>query len=503
MRLPVAALAATGVLLVGAVVVMRELSAPGGVPELAERARYLTSPAAPPPPSGLRASALAPSSARVSWDAPTERVAAGYEVRWGDLVRHVPGPEVELTGLAPDARTRVEVRAVGARGARSAAAEVAVTPGADAASPVNLPGAPLRAFDGPESVRPDLWRVLRDPVPQHTGECVRGGPGRLLPACRTADLQSNTPLVLRERPEDGLRGRVVPEAAGPVGDSALPLALVPDRRRDLGALDVERWPSGSVVMTVRDGGAVLRAASGEQTVSERTAPLSAGVRHRWEVLVRESSVVALRDGEVVAELGGITLSSRFWPRLVLREDARVELTAFGSAGAPAELSPERVVPLRLDGVDATTGVTRLSTDADRVGGLQDHRAPGGDRRGGRGARPGLLVASPPRDAPGADAVRPRRRPGAPGGVAAGPAGARAAAAAGAAGGPGRRAARGGAAGRLGRRGARVRGVRGGARRAPGAGRGGAGAAGPRDHGAGDRSHPVAAAPLGLDRATGE
>ncbi|WP_440902854.1 fibronectin type III domain-containing protein [Actinosynnema sp.] len=362
-----AALAGAAVLLVGAVVVMRELSAPVGEPELAGRARYLTSSATPPPPSGLRAAALDASSARVSWNVPAERAPAGYEVRWGDRVRHVPGPEVELTGLAPDAPARVEVRAVGARGARSAAAEVAVTPGVGAASPVDLPGVPLRAFDGPESVRPDLWRVLRDPVPQHTGECVRGGSGRLLAACRTADLQSNTPLVLRERPEDGLRGRVALEAAGPVGDGALSLVLVPDRWRDLGPLDVERWPSGSVVMTVRDGSAVLRAAGGLQTVSQRAAPFSTGVRHRWEVLVRESSVVALRDGEVVAELGGITLSGRFWPRLVLRQDSRVELTAFGSAGAPAELSPERVIPLRLDGVDATTGATRLSTDADLSG----------------------------------------------------------------------------------------------------------------------------------------
>ncbi|GAA2665070.1 MULTISPECIES: fibronectin type III domain-containing protein [Actinosynnema] len=400
MRRRVAALAAAGVLLVGAVVVMRELSAPAAAPELAERARYLTSSAAPPPPVGLRAAVLDPGSVRVSWDAPAERTAPGYEVRWGDRVLRVPGHEVELTGLDPAAEARVEVRAVGARGARSAAAEVVIAPGAD---PANRTDVPLRAFDGPESVRPDLWRVLRDPVAQHTGECLGTSSGRLVPTCRGVDLQSNTPLAPRDEPVDGLLGQVVLDAAGPSGDSSLSLALVPDGWRDLGLLDTERWPSGAVVLTVRDGHAVLLAAGVGRTVSERAVPLAPGVRHRWEVRVRVGSVVALRDGEVVAELRGTALPGRVWPRLALRGENGVELVAFGSAGAPAEPSPERVVPLRLERADSTTGATSLSTDAD-LSGVTSTRFVGEHREGlrelvvaggGREARAAVLTDAGP------------------------------------------------------------------------------------------------------------
>ncbi|WP_033433425.1 fibronectin type III domain-containing protein [Saccharothrix syringae] len=341
------------VLLGGAVVVLRNESAPppspGGFERfLDERVAYVADTREPRPPTDLVLTALDRTSLRASWEAGGGIGYGGFEVRWQDRTRLVQGTETELTDLDVNAEVTVEVRAVGALGARSAPATATAVPRL-AFDESWLEGLfpPVDVFDGPAALTGHRWRVLDD-------DCLGLRPfsgERVEVTCRSVDLQSNVPMSPGEPGADGAVGRVVLTTDGPAGaQGELVVALLPEPFQDLPRLD-EHVPPGAVLLRITPQGARfdigpgVPATQAQVPVAGTSTPPRPGVRHRWELRVRPDAVLALRDGEVVAAAPVAVPWRVARPRLALREAGGTLLDSFGTGGAPAEPEPARVVPL--------------------------------------------------------------------------------------------------------------------------------------------------------------
>ncbi|HEX7302852.1 hypothetical protein [Lentzea sp.] len=267
-------------------------------------------PAAPPPPTKLKPfvaeQVLAPSpQGRPA--TPSNVVARGrhhriavtwtgdspaYEVRWGDRVRLVTRPGVQLNGLENGREQQIEVRAVDAFGQRSQPARTAATPNAD-----NAPYTFVDRFDG--SDEPDLgrWRLAK------RTDCARATSGdsedhdRLVisSSCgtRAVTLRSRTPFV---RNDD--ESRFVVETDAPSTGGKLLLDLVP------GPVSVQGDPVPpnairATVSTDVAGNSIVELVPNGTPAKAVPAALP-GVTTRWEIVLTSNGVRVERDGEVVA-----------------------------------------------------------------------------------------------------------------------------------------------------------------------------------------------------------
>lgn len=223
---------------------------------------------------------------RVGWtgDAP------GYEVRWGDQVRFVTRPAIQLDGLENGRELRVEVRAVDAFGQRSEPASAGGTPQAD-----NAEYSFVDRFDGERTPDPARWRLAK------RSDCARATPGdgddrqRLVvtSSCATnvVSLRSRAPFV-----RDG-ESRLVVETDAPNSGGELLLDLVP------GPVSVQpdAVPPDAVRLAVQTDavGNTLVELFPDGTSQSLPQPLP-GVSARWELVLTSSGVRAMRDGVEVA-----------------------------------------------------------------------------------------------------------------------------------------------------------------------------------------------------------
>lgn len=297
----------------------------------------------PVTPANARARALDADAVQISWNGS----ASAYEVRWNGNTQLVPGPEVELPGLAPDQPVEVEVRAVNATGKRSEPLRISATPKDlyDDRWDDRLVGQTDR-FDGPEALDPRRWRVEAEP------DCLGlrpFGPGKRVDVdCAMATFQSNTPLRFGVPADDGAVGRAVLSVAGSVESSHVRLTLLPDPWQLV--KDTDAQPPGVVSLDITTQGTRIVADPGLPRTGRQVelgdAPITglvSGVRHRWELRVLPDAVLALRDGVVVAYEPVAITSPLVHPRI--RVDGGGFLDTFGVGGVPERVVPTEVIPL--------------------------------------------------------------------------------------------------------------------------------------------------------------
>ncbi|MFD9703025.1 fibronectin type III domain-containing protein [Lentzea sp. NPDC059081] len=333
-------------LVVGAVVALRAGEAPDTLKrEIADGVEVVAL-QEPTKPANAKARALDADALQVAWNGS----ASAYEVRWNGNQQLVPGPEVELAGLNPDAPVEVEVRAVSATGKRSEPLKIAATPKDlyDDRWDDQLVGQTDR-FDGPEALDPRKWRVEAEP------ECLGlrpfGSSKRVDVDCPMAAFQSNTPIRFGLPAADAAVGRAIISVAGAVESSHVRLTMLPDPWQYLKENDVQ--PRGAVSLDITTQGTRIIAdpdlpRTGKQVAlgDSQITGLVAGVRHRWEMRVLTDAVVALRDGVVVAYEPVAISSPLVHPRI--RIDGGGFLDTFGVGGVPERVVPTEVIPLVQD-----------------------------------------------------------------------------------------------------------------------------------------------------------
>ncbi|MFI6100918.1 hypothetical protein ACIA8G_35660 [Lentzea sp. NPDC051213] len=333
-------------LVVAAVVVLRTGNAPDTLKREIDDAVEVVQQLEPARPANPRAQALDVDALQIGWNGS----ASAYEVRWNGKELLVPGPEVELPGLAPDDEVAVEIRAVSATGKRSEPLKIAATP-------KNLYNdrwddllvGQVDRFDGPESLDPRKWRVEAEP------ECLGlrpFGPSKRIDVdCSMAAFQSNTPMRFGVPASDGAIGRAIISVAGAAESSHVRLTLLPDPWQYLKENDAQ--PRGAVSLDITTQGTRI-IADPELPRTAREVPLGdspmtglvAGVRHRWELRVLPDAVIALRDGVVVASEPVVVGTRVAHPRI--RIDGGGFLDAFGVGGVPERVLPTEVIPLDQD-----------------------------------------------------------------------------------------------------------------------------------------------------------
>lgn len=342
------------VLLAGAVVVLRNESAPPPAREFArfldERVEHVADTQPLRRPADLRLTALDATSLRATWTPTDGLTHGGFEVRWAGRTRLVRATETELTDLDPNGEVTVEVRAVGPLGDRSEPVVATAVPRL-AHDPAWADGLvqPIDRFDGPEALSPRRWRVV-----DGGGDCLGLRPlngRRLEVACDLLDLQSHVPLRLGVPAADGAVGRVVVTTDGPTAaDGRVLLALLPEPFQDLGHL-TKPYPPGSVVLTLARHGATFDFGEGLTPTTTvvpvvgTAPPPTPGVRHRWELRVLPGAVVALRDGEALATAPVAVPWTTAHPRLGFRDARGTRVDTFGVGGAPESPVPVSLVRL--------------------------------------------------------------------------------------------------------------------------------------------------------------
>ncbi|GLZ32488.1 hypothetical protein Lesp02_46760 [Lentzea sp. NBRC 105346] len=223
---------------------------------------------------------------KITWDGD----APGYEVRWGERVRYVTPPAIQLDGLDNDREVKIDIRAVDAFGQRSQPVSTAGTPHADNASYEFVD-----RFDGDHTPDPARWRFAK------RTDCARATPGdgddhdRLIitSSCATnvVSLRSRTPFVRAEE------SRFVVETDAAGGGGELLLDLVPGPV----SIQSDAVPPESIRLKVTTD------ASGNSLVelfpngSSQSLPHAVpGISVRWELVLTPGGVRAERDGVPVA-----------------------------------------------------------------------------------------------------------------------------------------------------------------------------------------------------------
>ena len=95
-------------LVIAAVVALRIGDAPDTLKREIDDSVEVVQQQEPTKPANPRAQALDPDALQISWNGS----ASAYEVRWNGNEQLVPGPEVEIPGLSPDAQVDVEIFAI-------------------------------------------------------------------------------------------------------------------------------------------------------------------------------------------------------------------------------------------------------------------------------------------------------------------------------------------------------------------------------------------------------
>ncbi|MDT7789075.1 MAG: hypothetical protein QOF58_7494 [Pseudonocardiales bacterium] len=333
-------------LVIAAVVALRTGGAPDTLKREVDDVVQVVEQQEPGKPTNARAQALDADALQIAWNGS----ASAYEVRWNGNEQLVPGPEVEIPGLSPDAQVDVEIRAVSATGKRSEPLRIAATP-KDLYNDKwdDLLVGQVDRFDGPEALEPRKWRVEADQ------ECLGlrpfGQSKRIDVDCPMAAFQSNTPIRFGVPASDGATGRAIISVAGAVESSHVRLTLLPDPWQYLRENDVQA--RGAVSLDITTQGTRIVAdpelpRTGKQ-VQLGDAPLTglvAGVRHRWEMRVLPDAVLALRDGVVVAYEPVALKEPLVHPRV--RIDGGGFLDAFGVGGVPERVVPTEVIPILPD-----------------------------------------------------------------------------------------------------------------------------------------------------------
>ncbi|MEV8436508.1 fibronectin type III domain-containing protein [Actinosynnema sp. NPDC051121] len=341
------------VLLGGAVVVLRDESAPPRPQTferfLAENVEHVPDTRRAVTPTGLDLTAVDRTSLRATWTAADGVGHGGFEVRWNGRTRLVQGTGTELTDLDANADVEVEVRALDAMGNRSDPVTARAVPRL-AYDDAWLDGlvVPIDVFDGPESLDPRRWRVLD----HGNADCLGLRPfngERLEITCDRVDLQSNVPLRFGPPAPDGSTARVALVTDGPLGhrpdQAEVLIALLPDPAHDLGAL-ARPFPPDAVVLRITPSGA--RFVQGDDVpagTSGTYPPPTPGVRHRWELRVTADAVVASRDGVEVATAPLRPTWTTARVRLAFRQAEGTLVDTFGIGGLPDDPVPASVVPL--------------------------------------------------------------------------------------------------------------------------------------------------------------
>ncbi|MFS8100875.1 fibronectin type III domain-containing protein [Lentzea alba] len=330
-------------LVVAAVVALRVSDAPDTLKREIDEDVEVVQQQEPAKPANARAQALDVDALQLAWNGS----APAYEVRWNGNEQLVPGPEVELPGLSPEAQVEVEIRAVNAVGKRSEALKIAATP-KDLYNDKwddQLVGQTDR-FDGPEALDPRKWRVEAEK------DCLGlrpFGPSKRIDVdCPMAAFQSNTPIRFGVPANDGAIGRAIISVAGAAESSHVRLTLLTDPWQYLKESDVE--PRGAVSLDITTQGTRIiadpdlpRTAKEVPLGDSPLTGLVAGVRHRWEMRVLPDAVVALRDGVVVAAEPVVLKTPVLHPRI--RIDGGGFLDSFGVGGVPERVLPTEVIPL--------------------------------------------------------------------------------------------------------------------------------------------------------------
>jgi hypothetical protein len=304
----------------------------------------------PRPPELVAVDALDRQSLRIDWSGE----APGYEVRWDGSVRRTTATAIEIGGLDPERVTGFEVRAVGATGLRSEPLLLGRSPGASDERWADGLDEPFDSFDGPESLDPRRWRLLADEGCFGLREV--DGRRRVEVGCEHAEMQSTVPLRVGVPDEHGAVARAVLTTGVPAGpNGSVTLALLPEPYENH-ALGVAppgppgaNLPPGAVALTVRPDGAWitsngLPATTALVPAAEEAFTPPDGVRHRWELRVLADSVVALRDGRVVASAPVAVTWRVARPRLVFSGRGGALLDSFAVRGgreAPAPVSEVR------------------------------------------------------------------------------------------------------------------------------------------------------------------
>lgn len=333
-------------LVVAAVVALRTSDAPDTLKKEIADGVEVVELQEPVKPANPRAQALDADALQIAWNGS----ASAYEVRWNGNEQLVPGPEVELPGLAPEDQVEVEIRAVSATGKRSEPLKIAATPKDvfDGRWDDQLVGQPDR-FDGPEALDPRKWRIEAEP--KCLGLRPFGQGLRIDVDCPMAAFQSNTPIRFGVPAADGATGRAIISVAGAVESSHVRLTLLPDPWQYLKETDAQ--PRGAVSLDITTQGTRIIAdpelpRTGKQ-VTLGDSPMTglvAGVRHRWEMRVLPDAVLALRDGVVVAYEPVAIKEQLVHPRV--RIDGGGFLDTFGVGGVPERAVPTEVIPLDQD-----------------------------------------------------------------------------------------------------------------------------------------------------------